>query len=421
VALAGAFATPSGGADGSACDPTTSLCLVDAPPWTAPQVLTWKGPAGASGFDVSWRRGSTEGTLDRVRVAGDDGTTRTWTAVLPPDAGSGPATLVASTAQPSLHTANDGDVQPLVSNPELRIAADGGRRVAKLAMRTRGAARAEIQLSLRGRYPAEKYEIAKRWKVAKEFAARGSKHLDLATGDAVKRCQRYGSCEVRAKVRVSALDYTLARLEAHRSIATSPEKPTGTRTFVPGDAHSQSGGHRYDYAVYVEDGIKIDRRDFAAAVGATLADRRGWIRGGRVSFRQVSRAGDADTEVVLASPDYVDRLCAPLRTRGYASCTVRTRVVLNLNRWRYAVPHWTLSRDDYRRMVTNHEMGHRLGQHHRNCPGRGQRAPVMQQQTYSLQGCRANPWPLDYELAALKSAPRARRTFDISAPAAWLE
>ena len=73
-------------------------------------------------------------------------------------------------------------------------------------------------------------------------------------------------------------------------------------------------------------------------------------------------------------------------------------MVINLDRWRHAVPHWTGTRTEYRQMVINHEFGHRIGKPHRWCPGVGDLAPVMQQQTYSLQGCKANSWPLPSEL-----------------------
>ncbi|HVW34925.1 MAG TPA: DUF3152 domain-containing protein, partial [Acidimicrobiia bacterium] len=56
---------------------------------------------------------------------------------------------------------------------------------------------------------------------------------------------------------------------------------------------------------------------------------------------------------------------------------------------------------EYRAMVVNHETGHWLGFGHAFCSGPGQPAPVMQQQSMSLQGCAFNSWPLPSERGAL--------------------
>lgn len=154
-------------------------------------------------------------------------------------------------------------------------------------------------------------------------------------------------------------------------------------------------GKLFTYTVYVERGLGSPA-EFAQRVDEILADKRGWIRGGKVAFQRVPK--DASTQVVLASPDTVDRLCAPLNTEGKVSCSVGTKVVINSVRWKVGVPHWTGTVKTYRQMVVNHEMGHRIGKGHGFCSGPGKRAPVMQQQTYGLQGCQANSWPLAGEL-----------------------
>lgn len=170
-------------------------------------------------------------------------------------------------------------------------------------------------------------------------------------------------------------------------------------TRVPGTTAQTGSGRLYRYQVFIEQGIAIDRTEVAGKIDEVLAGSQGWSRSGRVAFQRVSR--DANTRVILATPDRVDALCAPLRTRGRVSCRRGNNVVVNLSRWRYAVGHWPGSVNTYRTMVINHEVGHRIGFGHSRCPKRGARAPVMQQQTYSLQGCRANWWPLAGEIQGL--------------------
>ena len=154
------------------------------------------------------------------------------------------------------------------------------------------------------------------------------------------------------------------------------------------------------YTVYVQKGSGYPRLKVADRVDRTLGDPRGWTRG---PFRFQRVNAGADTQILLAFPEVVDKLCWPLETEGQVSCCQGSIIAINLDRWLHAVPHWTGNLTSYRQMLINHEMGHRIGKNHERCPGPGLPAPVMQQQTYGLQGCQANSWPLTSELLATQS------------------
>ena len=153
-----------------------------------------------------------------------------------------------------------------------------------------------------------------------------------------------------------------------------------------------TGGELYRYRVQVERGIGQDVDEFADYVEKTLGDERSWIAGGNVRFQRVS-SGSYEFTIYLATPTTTDQLCAPLDTNGFTSCRQGDNVVINLARWVLAVPHWDSDLETYRQYVINHEVGHRLGHQHEKCPGQGQPAPVMQQQTLQLAGCKGNAWP----------------------------
>ncbi|MEL7156397.1 MAG: DUF3152 domain-containing protein [Actinomycetota bacterium] len=150
--------------------------------------------------------------------------------------------------------------------------------------------------------------------------------------------------------------------------------------------------------------LRLDRRvsdqatdGFDALVRAVLVDERGWTRAG---FRFVFDDTDFDYTVVLAEGPDVDALCLPYDTFGRFSCQIGPAVALNADRWRTAVDSWPASLDEYRTMLVNHEVGHLLGQHHPadRCPAAGEPAPVMAQQSSGVEPCRANPWPLPWEI-----------------------
>ena len=157
------------------------------------------------------------------------------------------------------------------------------------------------------------------------------------------------------------------------------------------------GATKRSFTIEVEDGLTVNRVDVVTEVDRILADDRSWIADGETGFRRTNK--DTDFTIIVASPDSVDRLCAPLGTGGYLSCRNGSQVVLNVERWTKATDWWSDGIDTYREYLVNHEVGHLLGHGHTTCPGDGEVAPVMMQQTKGLGACIANGWPF-VEVAA---------------------
>lgn len=143
------------------------------------------------------------------------------------------------------------------------------------------------------------------------------------------------------------------------------------------------------------DGAVVSSVDELAGVAAqTYLDPRGWAGAG-IEFQRVESG--ADFTLVLANanavPSYAPGVCDAIY-----SCQAGRYVVLNDDRWSQGSPNWPGSLGAYRQMVLNHETGHWLGLGHAVCPGTGELAPVMQQQSIDMQGCAPNSWPLPREL-----------------------
>lgn len=148
--------------------------------------------------------------------------------------------------------------------------------------------------------------------------------------------------------------------------------------------------------------------DAPAAIDATLEDPRGWQQAA-IDFQ---RRDDAEYVIVVAEGEEAQMLCQPYDVAGRFSCQNGPLVVLNAIRWREAVPHWPGGDvTSYRQMLVNHEVGHLLGMHHIRCRTPGGIAPVMEQQSGTLRGCRANPWPTAVELRLA-----ATHQFEIAPP-----
>lgn len=165
---------------------------------------------------------------------------------------------------------------------------------------------------------------------------------------------------------------------------------TGRLITVAGSSSVAGKGPLKRYRVQVEGGLQEDGAAFAAAVQRTLTDKRSW--GAQWSFQRVG-VGPVAFTVVLASPTLAERLCKPLEISYRLSCHSGGRSVINLARWRYGVDAYAGQLGAYRQYVVNHEVGHALGHGHQACPGAGQLAPAMMQQTKGIGACRPNPWP----------------------------
>jgi hypothetical protein len=139
--------------------------------------------------------------------------------------------------------------------------------------------------------------------------------------------------------------------------------------------------------------------EFTELVKATLADSRGWVRAG-YTFLRVNTG--SDFTLVLIQAELLNNI--PGCDSNW-SCRSGRNVYINENRWNGATDAWNSaggSLRDYQHMVVNHEVGHWLGHGHYHCTdGENGLAPVMQQQSITLEGCKFNPWPLSFEIEAL--------------------
>ena len=215
----------------------------------------------------------------------------------------------------------------------------------------------------------------------------------------------------------SALSSTSAEVpEPGETVPAAPATPAPSRTAsaavvehgagrftvlsVPAGAArpAPSSGRVVRYTLEIEGGLTTTPTDYARTVASVLTDPRGWQTVDKVTFVNVTpdqaKAGTKpDLRILLASPDTVDTLCAPLQTRGQVSCHNLHQVVLNQRRWELGAEAYGDDIASYRVYLVNHEVGHGIGHGHAQCPGKDEPAPVMMQQTYGLDGCTPWTWP----------------------------
>lgn len=139
------------------------------------------------------------------------------------------------------------------------------------------------------------------------------------------------------------------------------------------------------YSAQVDPDVNYPRQIFLDLVQIYLADPDGWTRKGYV-FEYDPKAS---LVIRLSSPRTIEKECG--LPKGL-SCAVigGKKMWLNSERWLKGAPASKLSLDSYRQYMVSHEIGHILGHVHEKCPGKGEAAPIMLQQTLGLKGCRPN-------------------------------
>lgn len=162
---------------------------------------------------------------------------------------------------------------------------------------------------------------------------------------------------------------------------------------LSGKEKAPKGQTTYSITIEVEEGLPVTPQEFSSFVMKTLNHRKSWAKDGQVTFSRTDK--NPDLRVILASPNTVDRECAPLETNGRWSCGTNGKAMINAERWINGAEAFLEAGGDileYRRYLINHEVGHLIGHGHESCPGSGKKAPVMVQQSISVEGCEPNGW-----------------------------
>jgi hypothetical protein len=169
----------------------------------------------------------------------------------------------------------------------------------------------------------------------------------------------------------------------------------GTRVISGIDPAAGQRGQVIRYTIEVQRALRKRAQVFVATTARVLGnERRGWTALGARKLKRIDDPRRAHIRLLLAKPSLVDRLCARggAYTRGIYSCWNHEFAALNLWRWRTGADGFG-SIGQYRKYLINHEFGHGLGYGHVRCSRAGRKAPLMEQQSISLRGCRANGWP----------------------------
>ena len=174
------------------------------------------------------------------------------------------------------------------------------------------------------------------------------------------------------------------------------------------------------FVVEVEDGVDTAGSGgddaLSAMIDATLSNPKGWTNDRAFRFEHVGPDDNPYMRIQLTSVGTTREVCGGLDLEMETSCHIRidgvSRVVLNESRWVRGAAPFNGDLGSYRQYLVNHEVGHGLGYAaHEACGGEGELAPIMMQQTLSLNNaelhsinpdevypdepttCLYNPWP----------------------------
>lgn len=122
-------------------------------------------------------------------------------------------------------------------------------------------------------------------------------------------------------------------------------------------------------------------------ISSTLNDPKSW----GPTFIEVT----SDPHIIIRKSTPEEMSVWYSEFKGLSVCDTRsfpTQIHILKTNWDTIPPaSGFVRRDDYRRYVLLHEIGHALGRGHDTCTGSGP-APIMMQQTLGTGQCKPNPW-----------------------------
>lgn len=173
------------------------------------------------------------------------------------------------------------------------------------------------------------------------------------------------------------------------------------------------------FVVEIENGVDTTAYGgdtaFARMVDATLSDPRSWTNDPAFRFVHVGPDDNPDMRIQLTSLNTTAEMCGAsleMETSCRTTLNGENTVVINEARWVRGAAPFEGDLGAYRQYLINHEVGHGIGYgEHVACGEDGALAPIMMQQTLSLNNselndispgeiypdndmtCRANAWP----------------------------